>query len=105
MLTLIKVHFQNIINILISFRYCNGRSPYCNIRPSQIYSIILVILIIQLCNTVNASYKLKGQRNCNRTRSVLTDIQGRITDGSDLYLKENHCEWLIKGKYIFLYDG
>ena len=34
-------------------------------------------------------------------RSVLTDLEGIITDGPDKYPEDEHCEWLIIGKLIW----
>ncbi len=58
--------------------------------PSQVCVLLLLIL---------GSFPSGALASCSGLgRSVLTDLQGTITDGEGKYPEDNYCEWLILGK-------
>ncbi|XP_072048546.1 attractin-like protein 1 [Amphiura filiformis] len=55
--------------------------------PSQVCVLLLLIL---------GSFPSTALASCTGLgRSVLTDLQGTITDGDGKYPEDEHCEWLI----------
>ncbi|KAB7506888.1 Attractin [Armadillidium nasatum] len=62
----------------------------------KLSGILFIMLITDVYKQAVNCYKVTEERSCNRTRMVLTDTWGRITDGPNDYPKESHCEWLIK---------
>lgn len=64
----------------------------------KLSGILFIMLITDVYKQAVNCYKVTEERSCNRTRMVLTDTWGRITDGPNDYPKESHCEWLIKGR-------
>ena len=53
---------------------------------------ILILLILGTLPSITSCSELD--------RSILPDLQGTITDGPHAYPEEEHCEWLIVGKYV-----
>ena len=75
----------------------SGRLRFDRIRlgfssPSQVCILILLIL---------GAFPSTAHASCSELgRSILTDLQGTITDGPAKYPEDEHCEWLIVGKYF-----
>jgi hypothetical protein len=73
--------------------------------------VFLLACLLLLClhcfvenvsTTGEESYQLD---TCDRTRHVLRDAWGVVTDGPGKYLPNTHCQWLIQGeKDFFLFS-
>lgn len=65
----------------------------------KMHSIFLLTLVIQILQYLENSEASEG---CSG-RVVLNATNGYISDGVGNYPAPSHCEWLIDGKFMFVF--
>ena len=93
----------------------------------QFYKVFLVVVLFTNAVICSESRRRLLPESCSKSRKLLTENFGRISDGPPLtnYTENTHCEWLIKPSsphkfislkfssmatecsydYVFVYDG
>lgn len=61
------------------------------------YYVSILFIILLSANIRTALEIFPSGSSCDRTRKILTNSNGEITDGiNSNYTQDSHCEWLIK---------
>ena len=73
---------------------------YLEIKIYKFSFILSLITLVQ--NNGIFGIGLQDMKGCNKSRQIIEESWGHISDGPGDYPKESHCEWLISCKYIMI---